>query len=98
MFRGKTIKKRTKNRLTLLRNLRKGKARMEPRCGFQTIPMPEKHSFSSEVYHLYGVSSTILDSLLKRHIGHSLDGKRGHSSHRTFDAEQIQSIQACSGC
>ena len=92
MFRGKTIKKRTKNRLTLLRNLRKGKARMEPRCGFQTIPMPEKHSFSSEVYHLYGVSLTILDRHLKCRVGHSPDEKRRHSSYRTFDAEQIQSI------
>jgi len=55
MLRNKTIKKRTKNRLTLLRNLQKGKARLEPRCAFQMIPYPLKFSYGPQQMHqLYG--------------------------------------------
>jgi len=55
MLRSKTIKKRTKNRLTLLRNLQKGKARLEPRCAFQMIPYPLKFSYGPQKMHqLYG--------------------------------------------
>jgi len=56
MIRHKVIKKRTKNRLTLLKNLRKGKARLEPRCGFQLIPAPIKYVNPPNLYHLYAVS------------------------------------------
>jgi hypothetical protein len=53
MFRSKIIKKRTKNRETLLRNLRKGKARLEPRCSFQVIPAPLKYSYPTQTHQLY---------------------------------------------
>ena len=55
MIRSKTIKKRTKNRLTLLRNLRKGKARLEDRCGFQIIPLPLKYNYPCQFYRLNAV-------------------------------------------
>lgn len=54
MLRSKTIKKRTKNRLTLLRNLRKGKARLEDRCAFQVIPLPLKYTYPYQIHRLYG--------------------------------------------
>lgn len=52
MIRSKVIKKRTKNRLTLLKNLRKGKARLEPRCGFQLIPPPLKYEHPTNIHHI----------------------------------------------
>jgi len=58
MIRSKVIKKRTKNRLTLLKNLRKGKARLEPRCGFQLIPCPVKYVNPNTIHHLYAVNAT----------------------------------------
>lgn len=53
MYRTKIVKKKTKNRETLLRNLRKGKARKEARCAFDVIPHPLKFTGFPELYRLY---------------------------------------------
>lgn len=56
MLRTKIVKRKTKNKETLLRNLRKGKARLEARCAFQTIPYPLKFACVDQLYFLCGVN------------------------------------------
>lgn len=53
MNRTKVVKKKTKNRETLLRNLRRGKARLEDRCPYQVIPHTPKYLGWPDIYRLY---------------------------------------------
>lgn len=54
MYRSKVVKKKTRNRQTLLRNLNKGKARKEPSCGYEVIPYSNKYPYKTHVHLLYG--------------------------------------------
>lgn len=72
MHRSKIIKKRTKHRETLLRNLRKGKARLEERATFQLIPYPTKFSKALQMHRLYAVRLKFyiyFTSIAKANIG-----------------------------